>query len=171
MNPYVIAVVQPKKMLGNLLSWLDKATAYAEAKNFDPEVYVISRLRPDMFPLGRQIQAATDSAKFLAARLAGRDAPTHADDETTLAELRSRIEEVMAYLDTFTEADFVDAADRKVVVSFLPDGSWVRGEDYALEFAVPNFTFHVTTTYAILRHSGVDLGKRDFIGAMNIQQG
>jgi len=169
MHPYAFAVTMPHKMLCNLLAWLDAAEAHAESQGFDPEVYVGSRLRPDMFPLGRQIQAAADSAKFLAARLAGATPPVHEDTEQTLAELRDRVQAVLAYLDGFSEADFEGAADRRIELGFLPDGTWARGADYALDFAIPNLMFHVTTTYAILRYNGVALGKRDFIGSMTLQ--
>jgi len=168
-NTYTIAVTQPRKMLANLLTWLDKAVAHADARGFSPEVYVESRLRPDMFPLRRQIQSACDTAKFLAARLSGVEAPRHPDDEATLAELQGRIQQTIDYLDGFQPEAFVDASDRRVEVPALPQGSWVRGEDYTIEFAVPNLVFHLTTTYAILRYNGVDLGKRDFIGAMSIR--
>ena len=165
MSLYDTAIVQSRKMLGNLDKWLDAGVAYAQKKSFDPSVLLVARLAPDQYPLTRQIQAACDSAKFLAARLTGKEAPKHPDTEATVDELRERIHAVVAYLDTFTAADFAGAETRHVELSFL-EGKYLLGSDYACEMALPNFYFHVTTAYAILRHNGVDLGKRDFIGSM-----
>ncbi len=170
MNIHDLAVKQPKKMLQNLAAWLDKAAAYAESKSFDAGVLLGARLAPDQFALVRQVQTACDNAKFMAARLTGQQAPSHPDDETTLEQLRARIASVVAYLDGFDDpAAFDGAAERRVTLRFLPEGAWVRGEDYLREFALPNFYFHVTTAYAILRHNGVGLGKIDYIGGMTLQ--
>jgi len=163
-------VQQPIKMLRNLDSWLGEAVELAEAKGFDPEVLLGLRLSPDMFSLTRQIQSATDTAKFLAARLADKTPPKHEDNETSLEQLRARIADVVTYLESFEASDFEGGDDRVLKLSFLPENVRVRGEDYARDFAIPNFYFHVTTAYGILRHNGVKLGKRSFLGAMALQE-
>lgn len=168
MNPYAVAVHQPRRMLANLLGWLDKAQASAETRKFDCEVLAECRLAPDMFPLRRQVQAACDAAKFGAARVAGKTPPAHPDTEKTVAELRARVKSVIDYLDTFTPADFEGAADRRFPLPFLPEGKGVAALDYLAEMAAPNFMFHVTMTYAILRHNGVDVGKRDYLGGLTL---
>lgn len=160
---YTASVHEMSKMLRNLLGWLDKAVAHAETKKFDPANLLTARLAPDQYPLTRQIQAACDAAKFTAARLLGREAPKHPDTETTLEELQTRVRAVLDYLSGFREADFEGAADRSVELPFIP-GKAIKGVDYVLQMASPNFFFHITTAYAILRHNGVDIGKRDFIG-------
>jgi hypothetical protein len=161
--PYA-AVLQQKKMLANLDAWLDKAVAHAKAKSFDPTVLLSQRLSADMLPLLRQVQIACDHAKFTAARLAGQEAPKHPDTEQTLDDLKARIRTVRAYQDTFKASDF-EGADARVVTVPLREGSLsISGTSYLLEFAQPNFYFHVTTAYDILRHNGVDIGKRDFVG-------
>jgi hypothetical protein len=164
---YEYAVVQPRKMLANLDKWLEPAAAFAQKKSFDPSTLLTARLAPDQFPLVRQIQSACDSAKLNAARLAGKEAPKHPDTEQTFDEIRKRIQAVLAYLDTLTPADFEGAATRRVELSFL-EGKYVLGADYLREMGTPNFYFHVTTTYAILRHNGVDLGKRDYLGGLTL---
>ncbi len=168
MSMYNACIPQMRKMLKNLAAWIDKAVAHAEAKGFDPAVYLTARLAPDQYDFTRQVQAAADSVKSAAAHLAGREPPKHPDTEKTLDELRARINTVLEYVDTVKEADFEGAADRWIKLSFLP-GLRVRGRDYFNEMALPNFYFHVTTAYAILRHYGVDVGKRDFIGSMNLE--
>jgi len=168
MSTYDLAVTQPRKMLRNLDQWLDKAVAHAEARKFDPEILLALRLVPDMFPLTRQVQAACDAAKVLAARLAGKTPPSHPDTETTLAEIKARIATVVAYLDTFEAKDFDGADDRILELPFAP-GMVIRGADYLVEMALPNFYFHVTTAYDLLRHNGVELGKRDYIGSLNLK--
>lgn len=158
-------VVQMKAMLHNLDRWLGKAAEHAKSKGFDPTVLVQSRLAPDQYPLVRQVQSACDSAKFVAARLSGKEAPSHADTEATFDEVRARIAKVTEYLATFSEKDFEASATRKIPLPFLPGGTkGMIGSKYVAQFATPNFYFHVTTAYAILRHNGVDLGKMDFIG-------
>ena len=162
-------IIQTKTMLQNLGTWLEKAAAYAKEKSFDPDVLLQARLAPDQFPLVRQVQSACDSAKFVPARLGGVDAPTYADDEKTFADIQKRVSDVVAFLDGVAPGALAGSADKKIVMPFFPEGSWVSGADYVNEFAVPNFFFHVTTAYAILRHNGVPLGKRDFIRTMNVQ--
>lgn len=161
-------VPQYAKMLHNLDGWLDKATAFAKHKGFDVDTLVQARLAPDMYSLDRQVQSACDTAKFSAAYLAGKEAPAHPDTEKTIAELRARIKSCLAYLETVQEADLAGAAERRVSPKFL-QGKWVRGDEYLVQVSLPNFYFHVTVAYAILRHNGVDLGKRDFIGHMPIR--
>ena len=168
MSLYEASVPQLKKMLANLDAWLVASVAYAKTKSFDPNVLVTSRLAPDQYPLVRQVQSACDGAKFAAARLTGKEAPKHPDTEQTMEELRARVASCIEYLGTFTEADFKGAADRSVALPFL-EGKTILGTDYLNEMVLPNFYFHLTTAYAILRHNGVGLGKRDFIGSLKLQ--
>ena len=167
MDDYLfLHVGQLRKMLGNLEGWLEKAEEHAKKKSFDVQVLLSDRLAPDQYPFLRQVQAACDAAKFLAARLTGKEAPKHPDTEQTLAEIRARIAAVREYLATFQAADFAGSGARLVPLSFI-EGKGLSGTDYANELALPNFYFHVSTAYAILRHNGVDLGKRDFVGGIN----
>lgn len=168
MSLYEASVLQFIKMLRNLERWLDKANDFAKAKNFDVNALLQARLAPDQYPLQRQIQAACDSAKFPSARLAGKEPPKHPDTEQTWEEVRQRISSCIAFLETLKPADFDGAETRLIALSFL-EGKVIAGSDYLTEMGLPNFYFHVTTAYAILRHNGVDLGKRDFIGAMNLR--
>lgn len=128
MSYYDESIPQLQKMLRNLEGWLDEAVEYAEERGFDPEVYVESRLAPNMFPLRRQIPSACDAAKFIAARLAGQDAPKKVDDESTLAELRERITWTLDYLDGFSPDDLAGAGDRTLSLPFLPEGTTVRAD-------------------------------------------
>jgi len=164
---YDAAVPQTRKMLVNLSSWLAEAEKYAESRSFDPETLLGLRLYPDMLPLTRQIQGSCDAAKFAAARLAGKAPPKHPDEETTLAELKVRIQSVIDYLDSFTPADFEGAEERVVALPFI-EGKGALAGDYLNEMALPNFYFHLTTAYNILRTNGVLLGKRTFIGGMKL---
>lgn len=161
-------VLEAKKMLLNLDGWLEKAAAHATEKKFDKEIFVHARLAPDAYPLMKQIQAASDGAKLLAARLSGKEAPVHADDEKTFDEARARIKKAVAFIDTLAAKDFEGAASRGIKIPFLGEGKGMKGLDYAFEFAGPNFFFHIVTAYQILRHNGVVLGKRDFIGSMTV---
>ena len=163
MSLYEASVPQFTKMLGNLDKWLEKGVEFAQKKGFDENVLLSSRLAPDQYPLTRQIQSACDSAKFPAARLTGKEAPKHPDTEQTVAELRKRIGLCRDYLATFTAADFKGAEEREIALPFL-EGKLLTGTNYLNEMAIPNFYFHVTTAYAILRNPGVDLGKMDYIG-------
>jgi uncharacterized protein len=163
---YTASVPVFAKTLGNMLSWLDKAKAHAEARKFDPSVYLTLRLYPDMLPLPAQIRIAGDAAKACAARLAGKDAPVFEDNETTLEQLSERIRKTLAYLDTVTAKDIDGSEERDIVI---PRGNReprrFKGEFYLKHFALPNFFFHATTLYALLRHNGVELGKADFLQA------
>ncbi len=169
MNVHELAILQPKKMLQNLGKWLDEAATYAEERKFDPDVYVQSRLAPNQFALVRQIQSACDTAKFIPARLGDVKAPSFADDETTFAEPQKRVADTVAFLATVEEGVLEGFEEREVKMRFLPEGAWFRGEDYLQSFAIPNFYFHISCAYAILRHNGVQLGKRAFLGNAPIQ--
>jgi hypothetical protein len=160
-------VLQTSKMLHNLDGWLDKAEAHAKAKGFEVDVLAVARLAPDQYALVRQIQSACDSAKLGAARLACVEAPKHPDEEKTITELRARVRSTLAFLETITPAKLEGAADRDVLLPFMP-GKAAKGSEYVVDFALPNFYFHVTTAYAILRHNGVSLGKYDYIGAARL---
>lgn len=160
---YFSTYLEMKKLLGHLLVWLDKAEAHAKQKSYDPNVLIDARLAPDQFAFVRQVQSACDTAKLSASRMTGKDAPSHPDTERTFEELRSRIRSTVSYLDGFSESDFEGAANR-TITNPRWEGKVASGSDYFLEHAVPNFFFHLTHAYAILRHNGVDLGKRDYLG-------
>jgi uncharacterized protein len=168
MSVVYAAVQEQKKMIVNLEAWIEKAVAYAKAKSFDPSVLLTARLAPDQYPFLRQVQSVCDSAKFTAARLAGKEPPKHPDTEQTLDEIRARIQSCKAYLDTFKPADFDGAEARVVPLSFMPSKA-LKGLDFLFELQLPNFFFHLTTAYAILRHNGVDVGKTDYIGSLNLR--
>jgi len=162
---YQLTVVQFTKMLQNLIPILEKGAQFAELKKFDVSVLLESRLAPDQFNLIRQVQIACDTAKLGASRLTGKDAPTHADTEKTLPELKARIEETISYLKSFSEQDYKEAATRQISQPRW-EGKYLTGEEFVLHHAIPNFYFHMTTAYAILRHNGVEIGKKDYLGAM-----
>lgn len=151
-------------MLGNLSHILDKAQAHAEAKKFEPGVLLQSRLAPDMLPLARQVQIACDAAKNGVARLSGVEAPKFDDTESTLAELKERIGKTLAYLATVPAAQLDDSAEKDITFPVGKDKTrTMKGEAYLKHWMLPNFFFHVTTAYAILRHNGVELGKPDYL--------
>ena len=154
------------RMLGNLLTWLDKAEAHATARKFDPSVYLASRLAPDMLPFTNQIQIACDAVKFGVARLSGVEAPKFADDEASLADLRTRVRKTIDFIQSVPAAQIDGTEDKDVVVPRRDGSMTLKGEAYLKNFVLPNFFFHVTTTYALLRHNGVELGKGDFLGPM-----
>ena len=154
---------QMKKMLVQLEKWLGTSEEHAKAKGFDPNVLVESRLAPDQFAFVQQVQAACDTAKLATARLTGKEAPSHPDTEKTLDELRTRIRSVVGYLDGVSDADYAGAATR-VITTPRWEGKVMSGADYFMEHALPNFFFHVTHAYALLRHNGVPVGKRDYLG-------
>lgn len=145
--------------------WFDLAVAHAEAKKFDPNLFLGFRLAPDQFALVRQVQTTCDTAKLAASRLTGKEAPKHEDKETTIAELRARIHAVLEFVEGCTAKDFEGAAAR-VVSQPRWEGKTMTGANYFLEHALPNFFFHLTNVYAILRHNGVPIGKRDYLGAL-----
>lgn len=156
---------QMKKQLGQMDKWFDAATTFAQSKSFDPNLFLDFRLSPDQFAFSRQVQITCDTAKLAAARLAGKEAPSHPDTEKTLDELRARVRSVIAYLDGFTARDFEGAATRSITQPRW-EGKVMTGADYFLEHALPNFYFHLSHTYALLRHNGVNIGKRDYLGAL-----
>ena len=162
---YQVAVPSLARSLNNLVSILDKAAAHAEAKKIDPTVLIASRLYPDMLPLNRQVHIASDIARRGIARLAGVEAPVIEDNETTFAQLGDRLRNVVTYIESFTPEQ-IDGSEEKVIT--LPIGKETMtfaGQDYLLFFILPNVYFHVATAYDILRHCGVEVGKRDFLGA------
>jgi hypothetical protein len=165
---YFETIQQMKKMLGQLDKWLDAATAFAQKKSFDPNVFIGLRLSPDQFPLARQVQSTCDTVKLAAARLAGKTPPSHPDTEQTIDELHARVRSVIAYLDEFTAKDF-DAAATRVITQPRWEGKVMSGADYFREHVTPNFYFHLTHTYAILRHNGVEVGKRDYLGTLTMR--
>jgi len=166
---HALTITQFTKMLQNLSACLDKAAGFADAKKFDAEVLLHSRLAPDQFHLLRQIQIACDTAEGCAARLTGKDAPAHEGTEKTLADAKARIEKVIAQLQTYSEKDFAGAEGRRVSQPRWA-GKYLTGSEFALQHVIPNFFFHVTTAYAILRHNGVELGKKDYLGPMPFKE-
>jgi hypothetical protein len=159
---------QMKKQLGQIDKWLDAATAFAKTKSFDANVITTFRLAPDQFPFARQLQITCDTAKMGAARISGKEAPVQADTEQTIDELRARVKSVIAYLDGFSAKDFEGAATRTVTQPRW-EGKVMTAPDYFVEHVVPNFYFHLTHVYAILRHNGVDVGKRDYLGTLSLR--
>ena len=157
------------KGLQNLLACLDKAAAFADHKKIEFDVLLQSRLAPDQFALTRQIQITCDTAKLGASRLTGKPAPSHADDEKTLADVRARIQSTIDYLQSFKFEDYQNAKTQKVSQPRW-EGKYLTGEEYVLHHMIPNFYFHETTAYSILRHNGVEVGKKDFLGAMPYKQ-
>jgi hypothetical protein len=158
-------ISQMKKTLGQLDKWLESAAAYAQTKSFDPKIYLELRLAPDQRPLSFQIQTACDTVKLAAARLSGKQAPSHTDNEQSIDELRARVQSVISHLDSYKAQDF-EAAATRVITQPRWEGKVMSGADYFVEHVQPNFYFHASHTYAILRHNGVPLGKRDFLGAL-----
>lgn len=152
------------RMLTNLSACLDKAEEQAKAKGYDSAVLVASRLAPDMLPLVKQVQIACDTAKFCAARLSGGQSPAMEDKETTIAELKARIAKTIDYVQSVPAALIDGSEEREVSVPTRTEAIKMSGQSYLSHFALPNFFFHVTTTYALLRHNGVELGKRDYLG-------
>jgi uncharacterized protein len=153
--------------LSALSGVLDKAAAYAAAKKIDPSVLLQSRLSPDMFPLVRQVQIASDQAKNGTSRLAGVEPPLHEDNETTIDQLKDRLTRTLAYLKSIDPKKIDGSAGRDITFPLGPTNKGhMKGTDYLNHFVLPNFYFHMTAAYAILRHCGVDVGKRDFLGAI-----
>ncbi len=161
---YQTAVPPFVRVLTSLASILQKAAAHCEAKKIDPAVLVNARLYPDMFPLARQVQVASDSAKGGAARLIDVEPPAFADTETTMAELIERLRKTVAYLETLREEQFAGAEERIVTWKTRSSERSMQGLPFLLTHVTPNVYFHVTTAYNILRHNGVEIGKQDFLG-------
>lgn len=164
MNLFELTVPQLAKTLHNLDRWLKAGEQYAEQRKFPVDNLIQARLAPDQYPLVRQVQSSCDNVKFIAGRLTQKDWPAQADTETTFEQLHARIAAVQTYLEGFKPEDFVGAEDRKISLPWM-QGKWMTGAEYVTQFALPNFYFHVTLAYAILRHNGVPLGKTDFIGS------
>ena len=162
---YYETIRQMKKQLGQIDKWLDAAVAAATEKSFDANLFLGFRLSPDQFAFARQIQITCDTAKLGASRLTGKAAPAQPDTEQTIDELRARVKGTIAYLDGFSAKDFESAATATVTQPRW-EGKTMTGADYFLEHVLPNFYFHLTTSYAILRHNGVAVGKRDYLGAL-----
>ncbi len=154
------------RTLTSMLVWLDKAQAHAEARKFDANNFLGLRLAPDMLPFTRQIQITTDGVKGCMARLSGQDIPKWDDTEASLEELRARVHKTIAYVQSFSAVQ-IDGTEEKEILLPTRQGDPLRytGEAYLKHYVLPNFFFHATTTYALLRHGGVDLGKRDYLGA------
>lgn len=153
------------RMLNNLAAILDKAAAHCEARKIDPAALIGYRLYPDMFAFAKQVQVATDHARNGAARLAGVEAPALEHSEQSFPELSERVKQSIAYLESFTPEQIDGSEEREVVIRRGETVNTYLGQAYLLQRALPNFFFHVTTAYDILRHNGVELGKRDFVGA------
>ncbi|HKV96179.1 MAG TPA: DUF1993 domain-containing protein [Gammaproteobacteria bacterium] len=153
------------RALTNLSAILKKGDAYAQAKKVEPAVLVNARLYPDMFTLVRQVQIASDTAKGCAARLAGQEPPSFADQEQTFAELYARLDKTIAFLKTLKPAQIDGSEERAIELKMRDRTLHTKGREYLLERALPNLFFHVTTAYGILRHNGVEVGKHDFLGA------
>jgi uncharacterized protein len=162
---YAMSVETCMNLLGSLSAILDKAGQYAEAKKFDPGVLVNARLAPDMFDLAKQVQIASDHAKGVAARLAGREPPSFEDNEKTLDELKTRVAKTIDYLKSVPADAFEGAEDRKIEME-MRNGMTISGNglQFLRDWALPNIYFHVVTAYDILRHNGVEIGKRDYMG-------
>lgn len=161
---YQASAVSFVNILGNLVAVLKKGEAHAVSKKFDPAVLVNSRLAPDMFPLARQIQIATDQAKGCVSRLAGLEPPKYEDNEQTFAELYTRLEKTIAYIKSVKPEQIDGSEGRKIELQQRTGVRTFQGLGYLLDYVYPNFYFHVTTAYAILRHNGVEIGKGDFMG-------
>lgn len=162
---YSSAIPVFQQLLGGLSQVLAKAETHAADKKIDPNALLQARLYPDMFPLLRQVQVATDFAKSVSARLAGVDVPKLADDELTFADLQTRIATVLAFVGGLDAALFDNAATREIITQAgTPKEKRFTGQAYLIHYGLPHFFFHTTTAYAILRHNGVEVGKKDYIG-------
>jgi hypothetical protein len=165
---YFDLIRQMQKQLTQMLTWFDAASAHATSRGFNPDAFLTLRFAPDQFAFARQVQISCDTLKLGVARLTGREAPAQADDEQTLDALRARVQSVLAFVDGLTAADFEGAAARTITQPRW-EGRTMTGHDYFLEHAVPNFYFHTAHVYALLRHGGVALGKRDYLGALSLR--
>ena len=166
LSMYQAAIPAFVQMLNSLPAILDKAEAHAGSRKIDPEVLLNYRLAPDMLPFVRQIQIAADLAKGAAARLAGVEVPKHDDTEKTFADLKSRLAKTVAFVQSFRPNEIDGSEDREINLTLGEHKMSFKGQPYLVHFVLPNFYFHCTTAYDILRHCGVELGKRDFIGTI-----
>ncbi len=161
---YAVSVPPMIHSLTNLRSILEKAADYAETKKIDPAVLINARLYPDMFPLSRQVQIATDVAKGGVSRLAGLEPPKYEDNESSFSELLARLDKTIALLEAFKPEQIDDSEDKTITLPTHDKTVTFQGLPYLVDFVLPNVYFHVTTAYAILRHNGVEIGKQDFLG-------
>jgi hypothetical protein len=161
---YLASVPPIVRSLTNLRAILGKAAAHAEAKKIDPSVLINARLYPDMYPLSRQVQIATDMAKGGVSRLAGRDIPKYEDNETTFPDLVARLDKTIALLETFKPEEIDGTEDKTITLTLHERTLTFKGLPYLVDYVLPNIYFHATTAYAILRHNGVEIGKKDFLG-------
>ncbi|WP_437308450.1 DUF1993 domain-containing protein [Sorangium sp. So ce388] len=168
MSLYDSSFPQMARMLGQVPTWFDKAQAYAEQKKFDPEVLLTARLAPDQWHLRRQIQGVIAWPLRLSALLAGAEPPPLQAGDETIAELRARIGKTLEQVKALRPEQFQGAEDRTIPLAFLP-GKGLKATDFVYGFALPNFYFHATTAYSILRHNGIDVGKTDYIGPLAIR--
>ncbi len=157
------------KQLGALRIILDKVAAYAQEQQMDELIILQDQLASDMFNFTRQVQIACDNAKGATARLAGMEAPKHEDTETSIAQLQARIDKTLEFVKSVPESAFADAATRQITLPYFP-GVYMTGYDYAREYAIPNFLFHVVTAYAIARRNGVQIGKADYMNGLPLQE-
>jgi uncharacterized protein len=170
MNYYELTVPHFIRMLGQVHRWLDKAAEHAQQKKYDVKVLLVARLAPDQFAFTRQVQTLADIAKNAAARLAGVEPPKFEDTETTVEQLRERLDKTVAWLKQLKPEQFEGAAERRITLPFAPN-KYMTGADCLSQFVLPNFYFHSTTAYAILRHNGIDVGKGDFLGDITMHEG
>lgn len=164
LSMYQSSVPVLARMLDNLSKILDLAVQYAEEKKIDSSVLINARLAPDMYPLLRQVQIATDMAKGCAARLAGLEVPVYEDNETTFPELQTRIAKTLAFIQSVSAEQIDGSEERTVTLKLRGKDVSFKGQPYLLHFVLPNFYFHITIAYAILRHNGLAIGKMDYIG-------
>ncbi len=164
---YQASIPPVLRTLTNLRAILQRAAAHAEARKIDPPVLINARLYPDMFPLSRQIQIATDNAKGAVSRLAGMEPPKFEDNESTFPELVARIDKTIALLETFTPDQIDGSEDRTITLPMRDRTLTFKGMPYLLDYVLPNIYFHATTAYCILRHNGVEIGKQDFLGKIS----
>ena len=167
-NLYTVTVPVFTKMLGGLTGVLTKAEGFAKEKGISEEKFLSDALAPDMFPLKKQVQVACDNAKGAVVRLAGKENVVMEDTEATFADLKKRIDATLAFIGSVTEQDFEGAEDKQVTLPYFP-GKYMTGAEYTLEYVIPNFLFHVTVAYAIIRKNGVSVGKADYINTLPLK--
>lgn len=163
---YQASIPALTRILKNLSAILEKAATYAETKRIDPSVLINARLAPDMYPLSRQVQIASDGAKGCVARLAGIEVPSYPDIETTFPELQARIAKTIAFAESITASQCKDSETRTITLKLRDKEIHFTGESYVFNFVLPNVYFHVSIAYAILRHNGLDIGKADYMGKL-----
>jgi uncharacterized protein len=166
---YYTVIRQFIRSLKNLDLILDKATAYAQRRKFDVNNFFTARLAPDMLPFPAQVRIACDTAKGAAANLAGKENPKHEDNETNVEQLRARIAKCVAYLETFKPGDFAEATGQTIVKMPNPPGKVLQADEYLFARQIPNFYFHMATAYNLLRAGGVEIGKGDFLGPLDLK--